>query len=62
MREQQSLDKHLLNDFNSMTVFAGDKILTILVRIEMKRYVYFFYLFCIPVAQNIHWVLLFEHR
>lgn len=61
MRELQSLDKHLLNDFNSMTVFAGDKILTILVRIEMKRYVYF-YLFCIPVAQNIHWVLLFEHR
>lgn len=41
MREQQSLDKHLLNDFNSMTVFVGDKILTILVRIEMKRYVYF---------------------
>lgn len=44
-----------------MTVFAGDKILAILVRIEMKRYVYF-YFFCIPVAQNIHWVLLFEHR
>lgn len=42
MRELQSLDKHLLNDFNSMTVFAGDKILAILVRIEMKRYVYFF--------------------
>lgn len=53
MRELQSLDKHLLNDFNSMTVFAGDKILAILVRIEIKRYVYF-YLFCIPVAQNIH--------
>lgn len=45
MREQQSLDKHLLNDFNSMTVFAGDKILTILVRIEMKRYAYFFIFF-----------------
>lgn len=59
MRELQSLDKHLLNDFNSMTVFA--EILAILVRIEIKRYVYF-YLFCIPVAQNIHWVLLFEHR
>lgn len=43
MRELQSLDKHLLNDFNSMTVFAGDKILAILVRIEMKRYVYFYF-------------------